>query len=322
MQISNRERIGRALEHLRQGLLPFINSRMNPREGEEWIASRRPSRGSADFDIKDCLDVLNRFWDEKFSSPRLGRGARAWVNELVEARNQHAHPRSSDDLSVEDSWRVLDTAERLLTGVGAPQAESVRALKQALQGNPLSARTEAPGRAQVRSDPDSARRNQSEPVVSGLLESLYAPDLFGGLAIIASPRGVRSVRFGQCENRAGPMSCNAERHLREYAVGTRTSFDLPWDVQGTPFQLQVWEALSAIPYGETRSYADIARAVQKPKGAQAVGQANSRNPLFIIIPCHRVINADGSLGGSGAGEDKKEQLLKLERRYSRRAGTR
>jgi methylated-DNA-[protein]-cysteine S-methyltransferase len=130
------------------------------------------------------------------------------------------------------------------------------------------------------------------------------------------PRGVRSVRFGQCENRPGPMASSVERQLREYANGTRTSFDLPWDVEGTPFQLQVWRALFAIPYGETRSYADIARAVQKPKGAQAVGQANSRNPLLIIIPCHRVINADGSLGGWGPGEDKKQLLLTLEIHYS------
>jgi methylated-DNA-[protein]-cysteine S-methyltransferase len=115
------------------------------------------------------------------------------------------------------------------------------------------------------------------------------------------------------------MVSNAERQLREYLAGRRTSFDLPWDLQGTAFQLQVWRALAEIPYGETRSYGDVARAVNKPKGAQAVGQANSRNPLLLVIPCHRVINADGSLGGWRPGGDKKRQLLDMERRYSGRS---
>ena len=221
---------------------------MTTREKADWIASRRHPRSSADFDVKDCLEILNRFWDEKFGSPRLGREARAWVNELIEARNQHAHPRSTDDVSMEDTWRALDTAERLLAGIGAPQAESVRVLKQDLHEKPPSARGPALDRAPAEPGPDPGPAHRVEPVASRFLESLYAQDLFGGLAITASPRGVRSVRFGQCENRPGPMASSVERQLREYANGTRTSFDLPWDVEGTPFQLQVWRALSSIPY--------------------------------------------------------------------------
>ncbi|HWE49180.1 MAG TPA: methylated-DNA--[protein]-cysteine S-methyltransferase, partial [Bryobacteraceae bacterium] len=106
--------------------------------------------------------------------------------------------------------------------------------------------------------------------------------------------------------------------LREYFDGKRAYFDLPLDLQGTPFQLKVWSALSAIPYGELRSYRDIAAAVNTPKGAQAVGQANGSNPLLLIIPCHRVIAADGSLGGWGPGLELKRRLLDLEQRHASR----
>ena len=108
----------------------------------------------------------------------------------------------------------------------------------------------------------------------------------------------------------------AKKQLEEYFSGARTRFDLPLAPQGTPFQLKVWEALREIPYGETRSYADIARYVGSPKGFRAVGLANGANPIAIVVPCHRVIGADGSLTGFGGGLPRKRKLLELERRDS------
>jgi O-6-methylguanine DNA methyltransferase len=108
----------------------------------------------------------------------------------------------------------------------------------------------------------------------------------------------------------------AERQLREYAAGERSDFDLPLDMEGSEFQIEVWQALRKIPYGETRSYRDIARAVNRPKGFQAIGQANTRNPLPIIVPCHRVIAVDGGMGGYGGGLERKRILLETENRYA------
>ena len=100
--------------------------------------------------------------------------------------------------------------------------------------------------------------------------------------------------------------------LDEYFAGTRTAFDFPCAPQGTPFQQKVWAALREIPYGETRSYKQIAEAIGKPKACRAVGMANNRNPIIIVIPCHRVIGADGSLTGYGGGLEMKRALLDLE----------
>lgn len=100
--------------------------------------------------------------------------------------------------------------------------------------------------------------------------------------------------------------------LAEYFAGQRREFTFPLDLRGTDFQLACWRALLAIPYGETRSYADIARAVGKPKAFRAVGMANNRNPVAIVVPCHRVIASDGSLCGYGGGLDVKRKLLELE----------
>lgn len=107
------------------------------------------------------------------------------------------------------------------------------------------------------------------------------------------------------------------RQLREWAEGTRRDFEVRLVPSGTPFQEAVWKALQDIPYGETRSYADIARVVQKPGAARAVGQANHRNPVAPFVPCHRVVAADGSLGGYGGGLTLKEAMLALERRGPR-----
>jgi methylated-DNA-[protein]-cysteine S-methyltransferase len=100
--------------------------------------------------------------------------------------------------------------------------------------------------------------------------------------------------------------------LNEYFAGTRRDFTFSLDIRGTPFQVQCWQALIAIPYGETRTYADIARAVKKPQAFRAVGMANNRNPIAIVVPCHRVIASDGTLCGYGGGLDTKRRLLELE----------
>ena len=105
--------------------------------------------------------------------------------------------------------------------------------------------------------------------------------------------------------------------LGEYFAGERTAFDLPLRPVGSDFELAVWEQLTLIPYGETRSYGYVAKAVGEPGGAQAVGAANGRNPLAIVVPCHRVIGADGSLVGFGGGLPRKRFLLDLEQRGDR-----
>lgn len=103
------------------------------------------------------------------------------------------------------------------------------------------------------------------------------------------------------------------RQITEYLAGQRREFDFPYRLQGTEFQQKVWKALQDIPYGETRTYGEIAAAVGRPKAARAVGMANHENKILIAVPCHRVIGADGSLVGYGSGLDMKEALLRLER---------
>jgi methylated-DNA-[protein]-cysteine S-methyltransferase len=114
----------------------------------------------------------------------------------------------------------------------------------------------------------------------------------------------------------------AERQLREYFEGKRTAFDLHLHPKGTPFQLAVWKALMTIPYGATCSYGDIAKAIGRPRAVRAVGLANGRNPLPIVVPCHRVIGADGKLVGYGGGLTVKQALLDREREVSAARRTR
>lgn len=107
------------------------------------------------------------------------------------------------------------------------------------------------------------------------------------------------------------------RELDEYFAAERREFSMPLDLRGTPFQLACWQALLEIPYGETRSYADIARSIGHPQAFRAVGMSNNRNPLAIVVPCHRVIASGGSLCGYGGGLDIKRKLLDLEQAHVR-----
>lgn len=103
------------------------------------------------------------------------------------------------------------------------------------------------------------------------------------------------------------------KELKEYFSGKRTMFDLPLANEGTDFQKQVWQTLRKIPYGETRTYGEVAEMMGKPKAARAIGMANHNNPILIVTPCHRVIGADGSLTGYAAGVENKKYLLELEK---------
>lgn len=109
-----------------------------------------------------------------------------------------------------------------------------------------------------------------------------------------------------------PLLLEVKAQLLAYLSGCLRTFDLPLSPAGTPFQKEVWETLCAIPFGETRTYGQIAASIGRPKAVRAVGQANHRNPIPILIPCHRVVGSDGTLTGYGGGLDLKERLLNLE----------
>jgi len=169
------------------------------------------------------------------------------------------------------------------------------------------------------------------------METLYSSILaspVGPLFLAASDKGLVALEFdgrlpGQQTIRLNPRDLRTESHavgfenserklsayvheLEEYFAGRRRQFTFQLDLRGTEFQLACWRALLEIPYGETRTYADIARAVGRPQGFRAVGMANNRNPIAIVVPCHRVIASDGTLCGYGGGLDVKRKLLQLE----------
>lgn len=125
--------------------------------------------------------------------------------------------------------------------------------------------------------------------------------------------GAEDIAAGAEEKAARELLDRTEREVREYFEGKRDSFDLPVKVNGTVFQEKVWEALKRIPYGETRSYGAVAAEVGSPKGARAVGMACNRNPVMLLIPCHRVVGSTGKLVGFAGGLPMKEYLLKLEK---------
>jgi methylated-DNA-[protein]-cysteine S-methyltransferase len=148
----------------------------------------------------------------------------------------------------------------------------------------------------------------------------------GPLTLVASDAGLRSVLFaGQAPPpgvTAGrePVLDEAARQLREWFAGARTTFDLPLDLDGaTAFQRRAWLALAAIPYATTRSYGEQARIIGAPRAARAVGAANGRNPLPVVLPCHRLVGAGGALTGFGGGLDVKRALLAHEAATAARA---
>lgn len=143
----------------------------------------------------------------------------------------------------------------------------------------------------------------------------------GNLLLTASPQGLRSLWIvGEKHCPAIPADwqeepsafAEAAAQLTEYFAGTRRDFDLPLDAIGTPFQQDAWKALRQIPYGNTRTYRQQAAAIGRPAAVRAIGTANGRNPISIIVPCHRVIGADGSLTGFGGGLAAKQWLLEHE----------
>lgn len=159
---------------------------------------------------------------------------------------------------------------------------------------------------------------------------LRCPSPWGALRLLATDRGLCRIVLpgeggvegwvarhldGAVAVEGAAIVQEARAQLEDYWAGRRRAFDLPLDIYGTPFQQAVWKLLSAIPYGETRSYAQLAAALGRPRAARAVGQANGANPLPIVIPCHRVVQRDGSLGGYGGGTALKGALLELEARY-------
>lgn len=135
----------------------------------------------------------------------------------------------------------------------------------------------------------------------------------GPLTLEADENAVTAIRFGAGGAQdASPLLDAAEAQLREYFAGARRTFDLPLAPHGTAFQRRVWAALRTIPYGETRTYGELAAAIDSPNASRAVGMANHRNPIPIIIPCHRVIGANGTLTGYAGGLEIKRRLLALE----------
>ena len=141
-----------------------------------------------------------------------------------------------------------------------------------------------------------------------------------GLAYVELPRSSgrgmrdwmqRNVPECRCVEDIGPNQ-EAIEQILEYLASERIHFDIPLDLRGTPFQRAVWDALLKIPYGERRSYTEVARAIGRPTAHRAVGSANGSNPISLVVPCHRVIAADGSLGGYGGGQALKARLLAME----------
>jgi methylated-DNA-[protein]-cysteine S-methyltransferase len=144
----------------------------------------------------------------------------------------------------------------------------------------------------------------------------------GPVLLTGDATGLTEIRFlgseeppaavGGSNGAGAAVVAEAARQLRAYFAGERRTFDLPLAPAGTPFQLAVWRALADIPYGRTESYGELARRIGRPNAVRAVGAANGANPLPIVVPCHRVIGADGSLTGYGGGLPIKQALLELE----------
>lgn len=154
---------------------------------------------------------------------------------------------------------------------------------------------------------------------------LTMPSPVGELTLVAGENGLAAILWEDDDPRRVPIDhgprvddhavlLETQRQLGEYFAGERQTFSIPLAFAGTPFQLKVWETLMQIPFGETRTYADLARQLGKPSAARAVGAANGKNPISIIGPCHRVIGASGKLTGYAGGLKAKALLLRLEAR--------
>ena len=150
---------------------------------------------------------------------------------------------------------------------------------------------------------------------------MHMPTPIGVLTLAADDEGLRRIDFppprpppagGDWREGDSDVLREARRQLEQYFAGERRDFDLPLSPRGTEFQREVWLTLARIPYGETWSYRDLAQRIGRPSATRAVGAANGRNPLPIVLPCHRVIGADGSLTGFGGGLPTKAFLLRLE----------
>ena len=159
------------------------------------------------------------------------------------------------------------------------------------------------------------RAKSQETLVYKIIESPIGP-----LTLVATDAGLRNLIFGEKRPADGvetpdhPLLTKTEAQLADYFAGERTTFDVPLDMAGTPFQKAVWDLLIEIPYGETTSYGALAEQLGGVGKSRAVGLANGRNPVAIIVPCHRVIGASGALTGFGGGLDVKAFLLQLEQR--------
>jgi len=229
-------------------------------------------------------------------------------------------------------WRVTDALSRVFPH-GAPSAHlgHVFGVPSVLAHRGASC---APARAGVRRVLRSASAGCLGLAYSrGLPEQLATSSLetpIGVLRLAATPRGVVRIAFSlgaACDFHGWlarvlpeaesverlPLLDEAERQLADYFAGKRQDFTLPLDLRGTDFQLAVWHALVAIPFGETRTYGDVARTVGRPNATRAVGAASGANPVAVIVPCHRVTAAGGRIGGYGGGLRAKRILLGLER---------
>lgn len=149
---------------------------------------------------------------------------------------------------------------------------------------------------------------------------IYMDTPIGTIGLTEDGEGISGLRFqykpepGMIQKETSLLQ-DARIQLEEYFGGKRKEFQLPLSMKGTPFQQSVWKALRTIPYGELRSYKQIAQQVNSPRAFRAVGMANHVNPVSIIVPCHRVVGADGNLTGYGGGMDAKKYLLDLERKW-------
>jgi methylated-DNA-[protein]-cysteine S-methyltransferase len=190
----------------------------------------------------------------------------------------------------------------------APARDTVRVMITQSRTSPPAKRVLASTISSTDPKPSATRFAH---IASPVGDLLVTADAAGALSRLHFPGRTSPAQAGWTHDEAPFVELR--RQLDAYFAGELETFDLRLAPSGTPFQLQVWRALREIPYGETASYGEIARAVGQPGAARAVGGANNRNPIAIAIPCHRVIGASGSLTGYGGGLDRKRLLLGLER---------